>query len=94
MVGFGFEVFFFFFYTTSDGLAVQRIVIWVFWVLPCSVVLGWLCCGLRFGEALAMERHSDGEIEMRDRDKNIYIYIELHCSSIAKKFAIPGFTIP
>ena len=42
------------------------------------MVLGWLCCGLRFGEALAMERHSDGEIEMRDRDKKkkyIYIYI-------------------
>ena len=52
--------------------------IWVFWVLPCSVVLGWLCCGLRFGEALAMERHSDGEIEMRDRDKNIYIYIYIY----------------
>ena len=54
-----------------------------FWVLPCSVVLGWLCCGLQFGEALAMKRHSDGEIEMRDRDERdrdkiyryIYIYI-------------------
>ena len=22
------------------------VVIWVFWVSPCSVVLGWLCCGL------------------------------------------------
>ena len=72
------------------------------------MVLGWLCCGLRSGEASTMERHSDGETEMRDErdgDKIIFFFflqycysailpLELHCSSIAKKFAIPGFTIP
>ena len=64
------------------------------------VVLGWLCCGLRSGEASVMERQ---RWEMRDEDKiYIYIYIffftillqcnstfriplELHYSSIAKK---------
>ena len=34
------------------------------------------------------------ETEIKYIDIYIYIYIlELHCSSIAKKFAIPGFTI-
>ena len=71
------------------------------------MVLGWLCCGLRFGEALAMERHSDGETEMRDErdgDKiNFFFFLqycysailslELHCSKYCKKFAILAFTI-
>ena len=69
--------------------------------------LGWLCYGLRFGEASAMERHSDGEMrdrDERDGDKIVYFFLqyyynailplELHRSSIAKNFAIPGFTIP
>ena len=43
------------------------------------VVLGWLCCGLRSGEASVMERQ---RWEMRDEDKiYIYIYFLQYCYS-------------
>ena len=48
------------------------------------------------------ERQSGSEGErtiMRDRDERVrdkiyFLHLELHCSNIAKKFAIIGFTIP
>ena len=48
------------------------------------MVLGWLCYGLRSSEASAMERHSDeetemsdGETEMRDKDKIKFFFFFL-----------------
>ena len=59
------------------------------------MVLGWLCYGLRSSEASAMERHSDeetemsdGETEMRDKDKIKIFFFFYNTTTVQSTFRI------